>query len=99
VLPFLCDDGANIVVGANGFVNTGCVVLDCAPVAICDNVLIGPGVHLYTATHPVDPALRRRGLELAAPITTSPAPGPEDGSWRALASPSARVRPSAQAAS
>lgn len=31
--------------------------------------LVAPGVHFYSATHPVDPAVRRSGLELGAPIT------------------------------
>ena len=45
-----------------------CVFLDCAPIEIGDHVLLGPGVHLYTATHPLDAAERRGGLELAKPI-------------------------------
>ncbi len=36
---------------------------------------IGPGVHLYTATHPLDPEQRRSGLESALPIRI------EDGVW------------------
>ena len=43
--------------------------LDCAPIEIGDNVLFGPAVHLYTATHPLDSAKRRSGLELAKPIS------------------------------
>jgi maltose O-acetyltransferase len=31
-------------------------------------VLLGPGVQIYTATHPLDAAERRSGLELARPI-------------------------------
>jgi maltose O-acetyltransferase len=37
-------------------------------IEIGDHVLLGPGVHLYTATHSLDSAERRRGLELAKPI-------------------------------
>jgi maltose O-acetyltransferase len=36
---------------------------------ICDNVLLGPGVHIYTATHPVDVAARRTGVEGSATVT------------------------------
>jgi maltose O-acetyltransferase len=67
--PFHCDYGTQILVGADVYANVGCVVLDCARVEIGDRVLLGPGVHLYAATHPVDPALRRSGHELAAPVT------------------------------
>ncbi|MFO1155707.1 MAG: sugar O-acetyltransferase [Rhodospirillales bacterium] len=67
--PFFCDYGWNIIAGDNLYMNAGCVVLDCAAVIIGANVLIGPGVHIYAATHPTDPAVRRTGRELAAPVT------------------------------
>lgn len=67
--PFFCDYGSNIRAGDNLYLNAGCVVLDCAAVTIGTNVLIGPGVHIYAATHPTDPAVRRTGRELAAPVT------------------------------
>ena len=66
--PFNCDYGFNISVGRRFYANVGCVFLDCAPIEIGDHVLLGPGVHLYTATHPLDAAERRSGLELAKPI-------------------------------
>ena len=72
VTPFHCDYGTNIHVGSRVFVNTNCVVLDTARIEIGDDVQIGPGVHLYAATHPLDPAVRRDGLEMAAPVTVSP---------------------------
>jgi maltose O-acetyltransferase len=67
--PFCCDYGSHIFVGERFYANAGCVFLDCAAIEIGDHVLLGPGVHLYTATHPVEAPLRRRGLELAKPIT------------------------------
>jgi maltose O-acetyltransferase len=67
--PFHCDYGENIVVGARFYANAGCVFLDCAPITFGDRVLLGPGVHVYAATHPLDAETRRRGLELAAPVT------------------------------
>ena len=67
--PFYCDYGSNISVGERFYANAGCVFLDCAAIEIGDYVLLGPGVHLYTATHPAETSLRRRGLELAKPIT------------------------------
>ena len=66
--PFHCDYGFNISVGVRFYANVNCVFLDCAAIEIGDHVLLGPGVHLYTATHPLDSAERRRGLELAKPI-------------------------------
>lgn len=67
--PFYCDYGWNIYIGENVFFNFNCVVLDVARVLIGDRVLFGPGVHLYTATHPLDAATRRTGLELGKPVT------------------------------
>jgi maltose O-acetyltransferase len=53
--PFYCDYGSNIY-------------LDCTSVHIGEKVLCGPSVHIYTASHPTDPEVRRSGLELAAPV-------------------------------
>lgn len=66
--PFHCDYGWNISLGAGAYVNANCVILDCAPVTIGPLALLGPGVQLCTATHPVDPRERERGLEYALPI-------------------------------
>ena len=66
--PFRCDYGYNIRIGANGFMNYGCVFLDCCPITIGDFLQMGPGVQVYTATHPLDPELRR-SVESALPIT------------------------------
>lgn len=62
---FRCDYGYNVRVGRNLFVNCDCVFLDCAPIEIGDDVQIGPAVQNYTATHPLDPEVRRSGLEAA----------------------------------
>lgn len=66
--PFHCDYGHNIHCGDNVYFNVNCVVLDAARITIGSNVLFGPGVQLYAATHPLD-APTRRTLELARPIT------------------------------
>jgi maltose O-acetyltransferase len=66
--PFHCDYGHHIYCGDNVYFNVNCVVLDCARVTIGSNVLFGPGVQLYAATHPLD-AVVRRTLEFAKPIT------------------------------
>jgi len=66
--PFWCDYGFNLGVGARFYANFNLTVLDCAPVQIGDDVMIGPSVGLYTAEHPLDPDERLRGLERARPI-------------------------------
>jgi maltose O-acetyltransferase len=69
VMPrFSCDYGFNIRAGRNLFVNFDCVFLDVAPITIGDDVQIAPVVQLLTATHPLDPAVRRSGLEGGKPI-------------------------------
>jgi maltose O-acetyltransferase len=77
VSPFQCDYGYQIAVGARTFINFGVVILDSAPVRIGDDVQIGPGVHLATPTHPLDPVQRRTNAERARPITV------KDGAWLA----------------
>lgn len=70
--PFFCDYGTNIALGKNVFMNFNCVVLDVAPVRIGDFALFGPAVQLYTATHPLDAATRRQGLESGDAIVIGP---------------------------
>lgn len=70
-----CDYGFNIAIGARTFVNYDCVFLDCNRISIGDEVQIAPGVHLYTATHPIEAEARRSGVESALPIII------EDGVW------------------
>ncbi|HEY5108914.1 MAG TPA: sugar O-acetyltransferase [Acidimicrobiales bacterium] len=66
--PFHCDYGVHLSIGARTFVNFGLVALDVAPIAIGDDVQIGPNVQLLTATHPLDAGLRRAKWEAAEPI-------------------------------
>jgi maltose O-acetyltransferase len=66
--PFSCDYGWNISLGERAYLNFGCVLLDCAPIEIGPLTKLGPGVHLYAATHPTDPDERAAGLEYALPI-------------------------------
>lgn len=58
---FQCDYGVNIDVGENFYANFYCVLLDAAPIVIGDDVLLGPGVHIYTVTHPKDAGERSLG--------------------------------------
>lgn len=66
--PFYCDYGDNIEFGDNVYLNFACVILDCAKVALGNNVLVGPNVQFYAAYHPLDARERIKGPELAAPI-------------------------------
>lgn len=63
------DYGYNISVGEGFEANFGCVFLDVNEITFGEQCLLGPGVHAYTATHPVDPAARAGGLESGEPIT------------------------------
>lgn len=67
--PFLCDYGDNIRLGDKVFFNFNCVILDVAAIVIGSNVLFGPGVQIYAATHPMSATQRRTGLELGKPVT------------------------------
>jgi maltose O-acetyltransferase len=66
--PFYCDYGSHIHLGQRVFFNFNCVVLDVCPVRIGDFTLFGPSVQIYTATHPLDAALRRT-QEYGKPVT------------------------------
>jgi maltose O-acetyltransferase len=65
---FRCDYGFNITLGARTFINYEAVFLDCNRISIGADVQMGPGVHIYTATHPLDAATRISGLESAYPV-------------------------------
>lgn len=66
--PFHCDYGYNIHCGENVYFNVNCVVLDINKVTIGNNVLIGPMVQIYAATHPSD-FMERRSTESGKPVT------------------------------
>lgn len=62
------DYGSNIYLGENFFANFDCVMLDVCEIHIGDNCMFAPGVHIYTATHPLEPTERNSGLELGKPV-------------------------------
>jgi maltose O-acetyltransferase len=61
--------------GPRSFINYGSVLLDCNRITIGEDVQLGPGVHIYTAAHPLDAATRISGLEFALPVSIG------DGVW------------------
>ena len=66
---FNCDFGENIYIGDNLLSNYNLTILDCAPVRIGDNCMIGPNVGIYTASHPMTAKGRRDCLVSGTPIT------------------------------
>src|SRR3546814_10600670 len=67
--PFRCAYGVNTHLGDGVYINTGCVILDCARVEIGARTLLGPAVQIYTAIHPLDPVERAAFIETARPVT------------------------------
>ncbi|WP_281355794.1 sugar O-acetyltransferase [Virgibacillus ihumii] len=66
---FHCDYGYNIHVGENFYANFNCVILDVCQVRIGNNCMMAPGVHIYTATHPLNSYERIAGKEYGKPVT------------------------------
>lgn len=65
---FYCDYGYNINLGENFYANHNCVLLDVNRIRFGDNVMLGPAVQIYTATHPLNYKHRNSGRELGYPI-------------------------------
>jgi maltose O-acetyltransferase len=61
--PFRCDYGLNIELGDDFYANFDCVFLDCGRIQIGRNCFLGPGVHIYAVTHPLEASARRVGTE------------------------------------
>jgi maltose O-acetyltransferase len=72
---FQCDYGSQITLGENFYANFNCVFLDSAAITIGDDVMLGPGVHIYTVDHPRDAQERRAGGCIARPVNIA------DGVW------------------
>lgn len=67
--PFHVAYGRNVALGDRVYLNTGCVILDTAPVRIGSRTMLGPAVHIYCADHAHTADARQRGLERALPVT------------------------------
>jgi maltose O-acetyltransferase len=65
--PFFCDYGSQIELGEAVYFNVNCTVLDVCRVRIGRFTLLGPGVQIYTALHPME-AMARRRLEYGRPV-------------------------------
>ena len=73
--PFYCSYGQNIHIGDHVYLNFLCTILDNNEVHIGHHVMIGPGVQIYTAAHPLQVEARNQGWEVAKPIVI------EDNVW------------------
>ncbi len=67
--PFFCSYGRNTSLGDRVYLNFLCVILDNGEVRIGSRVMLGPGVHIYTAQHPLQAEARNKGLEVASPVS------------------------------
>ncbi|WP_342555884.1 sugar O-acetyltransferase [Paenibacillus sp. FSL R7-0652] len=63
------DYGYNIHVGNHFYANFNCTILDVCEVRIGENCLLGPDVHIYTASHPLKPHERNTGAEYGKAVT------------------------------
>ena len=66
--PFYCSYGQNIYICDHVYLNVLCTILDCNEVHSGHNVMIGPGVQIYTAAHLLQAEPRIQGWEVAKPI-------------------------------
>lgn len=85
---FRCDYGYNIHVGDNFYANFDCVFLDVCEIRIGNNCFIAPGVHVYTATHPLNAKERTSGAEFGKPVVIG------DNVWiggRAVINPGVKI--------
>ncbi|KAK9374469.1 trimeric LpxA-like protein [Lipomyces chichibuensis] len=67
--PFYVDYGCNISIGDDFYANFNTTFLDCSLVTIGDRVKFGPGVSIFSATHPTSIQSRRDGIEYAKSIS------------------------------
>ena len=69
VPPFSMEFGFFVTLGAGSFVNQGSIWLDCAPVTIGREVMMGPRVCFFTSDHALLADERLAGDIVARPIT------------------------------
>jgi maltose O-acetyltransferase len=66
--PFRTDYGCNTTLGDNFYANYDCIIIDVCSVNIGHNVMFGPRVCIYTATHPIDATVRNQSIEYGKPV-------------------------------
>ena len=60
--------GHHVHLGRNVYANAGLTLVDDTHIYIGDYTMLGPNVVLATAGHPIDPGLRRQGLQYNKPV-------------------------------
>ena len=67
--PFYANfGGRHVHLGKNVYTNFGVTFVDDTHIYVGDYTMIGPNVTIATAGHPVDPDLRRQGLQYNLPV-------------------------------
>ena len=73
--PFCCDNGKNLHIGDNSFVNYNATFLDNTTINIGKNVYIAPNVAIYTIYHPIGYTMRNKKIDILKPVTI------KDNTW------------------
>ena len=67
--PFYANwGGKNVHIGDHFYSNYNLMLVDDGEITIGDNVMIAPNVILCSATHPISPNLREKGMEYNMPV-------------------------------
>lgn len=66
--PLYVNWGSRITLGDHVYANTGLTVIDDTFVNIGSHVMLGPRVTISSASHPVDPELRRQAYQYDLPV-------------------------------
>ena len=67
--PFYANfGGRHVHLGRNVYTNFGATFVDDTHIYIGDCTMLGPHVTIATASHPIDPKLRSRGLQYNLPV-------------------------------
>lgn len=69
IAPVYFNHGDRVFFGKHFYANAGLTILDENFIRFGDNVMLGPNVNIYSASHPVDAVVRRESLIYALPVT------------------------------
>lgn len=75
IAPFCCDNGKNIHIGNNSYINYNATFLDTVNINIGNYVFIAPNVSIFTIHHPLGYKLRNQRIDYTAPVTI------KDNTW------------------
>lgn len=66
--PLHANWGCHTHFGSNVYANFNLTLVDDTDIFVGNNVMFGPNVTIATAGHPIDPELRRQGLQFNIPV-------------------------------